>query len=91
VIRLLAIALLAAVMLAPQSLVSHLHEDGTPGLYNEEHILAAVAMAAPGAPLLDAAPSGALLAWAEPVAAVSDAVRPAPTAAPQDSRAPPIG
>ena len=62
------LALAALVALALGALVvesgqlPHLHEDGTPGLYNEQHVFAALLGTRSGVATLPAAPAAVLLA-----------------------------
>ena len=56
------VALALGALLLESGQVPHLHEDGTPGLYNEQHVFATLLGTRSGVATLPAAPAAALVA-----------------------------
>ena len=90
---LIAVLLLLLVSLAVPFEASqplHLHEAGSPGLYNEWHVLAALESLSGAVPVPDT-PSAVLTTVIAAACALGQAVRPfAPLCSLSDSRAPPV-
>jgi len=85
---LLVLVSLAVPLEASQPL--HIHEAGTAGLYNEEHVLASLDQVSGDLPLPDAGPSVFVALVAGPCPLARGARLAAPGASLSDSRAPPI-
>ena len=90
---LIAVLLLLLVSLAVPFEASqplHLHEAGTPGLYNEWHVLATLDSLSGGGPMPEG-PSAVLITVIAAACALGQGVRPsAPLVSLSDSRAPPV-
>ena len=85
---LLVLVSLAVPLEASQPL--HVHEAGTAGLYNEEHVLASLDQVSGDLPLPDAGPSVFVALVASPCPLARGARLAAPSPSLSDSRAPPI-
>ena len=85
---LVAIGLVAFLVSGGQ--LSHIHQSGTLGLYNEQHVVQGLAALTNGAPLPDA-PAAAYLLLVVPTAAIVEGLRLAvPAARHAAPRAPPV-
>ncbi len=86
----LLVALVAIVLPLRSSLPRHLHESATSGVYNEEHVLAALEFLG-GDVALPEAPPGVLVAMvAAPCEPAPDRSLETPLGGLADSRAPPL-
>ena len=85
---LLVLVSLAVPLEASQPL--HVHEAGTAGLYNEEHVLASLDQVSGDLPMPDAGPAVFVALVASPCPLARGARLAAPSLSLSDSRAPPI-
>jgi hypothetical protein len=86
----LLIALVSIALPLKSSLPRHLHDSATAGLYNEEHVLAALEFLGGDVPLPDALPAVFAARVAGPCMPALDRSHDTPLGSLADSRAPPL-
>lgn len=86
----LLIALVSIALPLRSSLPRHLHESANAGIYNEEHVLAALEFLGGDVPLPDAPPAVFAALVAAPCPPAPDRSHETPLGSLADSRAPPL-
>jgi hypothetical protein len=86
----LLIALVSIALPLKSSLPRHLHDSATAGIYNEEHVLAALEFLGGDVPLPNALPTAFAALAAAPCAPALDRSHDTPLRSLADSRAPPL-